>query len=227
MAEVIQRGSGIFKDAAGNVIKITGLTENDINKIKQHGTDIETLKAKIANNDKGQPELALKDYYTTDAYKDEMKVGVFYKVPFNASNEYLEWDMTTGLPKDPQTVATVTDLKPKYFQVVMKNEAGVVQKLGREDIQTSFVNVAFLTATQTFTGDNTFDKDITYAGADQDVDTLNDNKFATAKWVRAVTAKKITEAGHLAGSFSATGEPAEDTLVANTITFYRAVDQLA
>ena len=37
MAENIQRGSGIFKDTAGNVIKIQGLTDNDINKIKQHG----------------------------------------------------------------------------------------------------------------------------------------------------------------------------------------------
>lgn len=227
MAENIKYGSGIFKDAAGNVIKIQGWTENDINKVKQHGTDIEALKAKVANSDKGQPELALKDYYTTDAHKDEMKVGVFYKVPFNAGNEYLEWDMTTGLPKDPQTVATVTDLTPKYFQVVMKNEAGVVQKLGREDIQTSFVNVAFLTATQTFTGENTFEKDITFTGTDQDVDTLNDNKFATAKWVRALATKKINEAGHLAGSFNATGEPQEDTLVANTIVFYKAVDQLA
>lgn len=227
MAENIQRGSGIFKDAAGNVIKIQGLTNNDINKIKQHGTDIETLKAKVDSINRGQVELALKDYYTTDANKDEMEVGVFYKVPFNANNEYLEWDMTTGLPKDPQTVPTVTDLKPKYFQVVVKNEAGVVNKLGREDFQASFTNVAFLTATQTFTGENTFEKDITFTGTDQDVDTLNDNKFATAKWVRAVAAKKINEAGHLAGSFSATGEPTEDTLVANTIVFYKAVDQLA
>ena len=227
MAENIQYGSGIFKDAAGNVIKIQGWTENDINKVKQHGTDIAALKAKVDNLNHGQVELALKDYYTTDANKDEMEVGVFYKVPFNASNEYLEWDMTTGLPKDPQTVNTVTDLKPKYFQVVMKNEAGVVQKLGREDIQTSFVNVAFLTATQTFTGENTFEKDITFTGTDQDVDTLNDNKFATAKWVRAVADKKIREAGHLAGSFNATGVPQDDTLTANTITFYKAVDLLA
>ena len=76
----------------------------------------------------------------------------------------------------------------------MKNEAGVVQKLGREDIQTSFVNVlAFLTATQTFTGENTFEKDITFTGTDQDVDTLNDNKFATAKWgvLCASATKKI------------------------------------
>lgn len=227
MAENIKYGSGIFKDATGNVIKIQGWTENDINKVKKQGTDIEALKVKVDSINHGQVGLALKDYYTTDAHKDEMEVGVFYKVPFNAKNEYLEWDMTTGLPKDPQTVPTVTDLKPKYFQVVIKNEAGVVQKLGREDIQTSFADVAFLTATQTFTGENTFEKDITYGGTDQDVDTLNDNKFATAKWVRAVADKKILEAGHLSGSFNATGEPQDNALVANTITFYKAVDQLA
>lgn len=227
MAEKIQRGSGIFKDAAGNVIKIQGLTDNDINKIKQHGTDIETLKAQVNSINEGQRKIALKDFYTTDAHKAEMEVGVYYSVPFNASNEYLEWDMSTGKPKDPQTVDTVIDLVPKYFQIVMKNEGDVVQKLGRQDIQSSFADVAFLTATQTFTGENTFEKDITYGGTDQDVDSLNDNKFATAKWVRAVTEKKINEAGHLAGSFSASGEPQDDTLGANTITFYKAVDLLA
>lgn len=227
MAENIKYGSGIFKDAAGNVIKIQGWTENDINKVKQHGTDIETLKAQVNSINEGQRKIALKDFYTSEAHKAEMEVGVYYSVPFNANNEYLEWDMSTGKPKDPQSVVTVVDLVPKYFQIVMKNEGDVVQKLGRQDIQSSFADVAFLNATQTFTGENTFDRDITYAGTDQDVDTLNDNKFATAKWVRAVTAKKITEAGHLAGSYNATGEPTEDTLVANTIVFYRAVDQLA
>lgn len=227
MAENIKHGAAIFKDASGNVIKVQGLTENDINKIKQHGTDIEALKAQVNSINEGQRKIALKDFYTSDAHKAEMEVGVYYSVPFNANNEYLEWDMSTGKPKDPQSVATVVDLVPKYFQIVMKNEGDVVQKLGRQDIQSSFADVAFLTATQTFTGDNTFDKDIIYAGADQDVDSLNDNKFATAKWVRAVADKKISEAGHLAGSFSATGAPQDDTLGANTITFYKAVDQLA
>lgn len=227
MAENIKHGAAIFKDASGNVIKVQGLTENDINKIKQHGTDIEALKAQVNSINEGQRKIALKDFYTTDAHKAEMEVGVYYSVPFNAKNEYLEWDMSTGKPKDPQTVNTVVDLVPKYFQIVMKNEGDVVQKLGRQDIQSSFADVAFLSATQTFTGDNTFEKDITFTGTDQDVDSLNDNKFATAKWVRAVAAKKITEAGHLSGSFNAAGEPQDDTLGANTITFYKAVDQLA
>lgn len=227
MAENIKHGAAIFKDASGNVIKIQGLTENDINKIKQHGTDIEALKAQVNSINEGQRKIALKDFYTSDADKAEMEVGVYYMVPFNAGNEYLEWDMTTGKPKDPQTNGTTVDLVPKYFQIVMKNEGGNVQKLGRQDIQSSFSDVAFLTATQTFTGENTFEKDITYGGTDQDVDSLGDNKFATAKWVRAVADKKILEAGHLSGSFNATGEPQDNALVANTITFYKAVDQLA
>ena len=38
------------------------------------GYDIEALKAKnTVNSDKVSQELALKDYYTTDAHKDEMK----------------------------------------------------------------------------------------------------------------------------------------------------------
>lgn len=225
MAEKVIHGAAIFKDAQGNTVKVQGLGPNDVNTLKQMKTDIEANKAAIAAMDQGQRKIALNDYYTDETHKDEMAVGVYYMVPFNASNEYLEWDMKTGKPKDPQTSGTVTDLKIKYFQIVFKNSDDVVNKLGRQDVQTSFDDVAFLTATQSFSGDNTFTKDVTMS-AEQNVDSLGDDKLATAKFVRAVADKKINDAGHLKGSFSNTGEPGDDAILANQIVFYSAVDQL-
>lgn len=226
MAEKVLYGSAIFKDGQGNTVKVLGLSENDKNKLKQALADIENLKTEVDKSNRGQVTIALKDYYTNETHKDEMAVGVYYRVPFNSDDQFLEFDPETGKPKDPQTGGTVTNLKVAYFQIVMKNSSNTVNKLAKQELQLSFEGLATLKGTQTFTGDNTFEKDITFTGTDQDVDTLNDNKFATAKWVRAVADKKITEAGHLKGTFSNTGEPQDDQIVNNQITFYAAVDQL-
>lgn len=226
MAEKVLYGSAIFKDGQGNTVKVLGLSENDKNKLKQALADIENLKTEVDKSNRGQVTIALKDYYTDDTHKDEMAVGVYYRVPFNKQDQFLEFDPETGKPKDPQTNGTVTDLEVAYFQIVMKNSSDTVNKLAKQVLQLSFEGMATLAGTQTFTGDNTFEKDITYSGAEQNVDSLGDDKFATAKWVRAVADKKILEAGHLSGKFSNTGEPQDDQILNNQITFYAAVDQL-
>lgn len=226
MAETILKGSAIFKDAQGNIVNLTCFSQNDIDKLKQALTDIENLKLEADKSNRGQVTIALKDYYTNEDHKDEMAVGVYYRVPFNSDDQFLEFDPETGKPKDPQTGGTVTNLKVAYFQIVMKNSSDVVNKLAKQVLQLSFEGMATLAGTQTFTGENTFEKDITYSGADQDVDSLGDMKLATAKFVRAVADKKINDAGHLKGSYSATGKPADDQVLANQIVFYTATDQL-
>ena len=226
MAETILKGSAIFKDAQGNIVNLTCFSQNDIDKLKQALTDIENLKLEADKSNRGQVTIALKDYYTNEDHKDEMAVGVYYRVPFNSDDQFLEFDPETGKPKDPQTGGAVTNLKVAYFQIVMKNSSDVVNKLAKQVLQLSFEGMATLAGTQTFTGENTFEKDITYSGADQDVDSLGDKKLATAKFVRAVADKKINDAGHLKGSYSATGKPQDDQVLANQIVFYTATDQL-
>lgn len=225
MPEKVLYGSAIFKDGQGNTVKVLGLSENDKNKLKQALADIENLKTEVDKSNRGQVTIALKDYYTDETHKDEMAVGVYYRVPFNKQDQFLEFDPETGKPKSPQTNDTVTDLEVAYFQIVMKNSSDVVNKLAKQVLKLSFEGMATLAGTQTFTGDNTFEKDITVS-ATQNVDSLGDDKVATAKFVRDVADKKITEAGHLKGTFSNTGEPQDDQLVNNQITFYAAVDQL-
>lgn len=225
MPEKVLYGSAIFKDGQGNTVKVLGLSENDKNKLKQALTDIENLKTEVDKSNRGQVTIALKDYYTNEDHKDEMAVGVYYRVPFNKSDEFLEFDPETGKPKSPQTNPAVTDLEVAYFQIVMKNSSDAVNKLAKQVLKLSFEGMATLAGTQTFTGDNTFEKDITVS-AQQDVDALGADKLATAKFVRDLADKKINEAGHLKGTFSNTGEPGDDTLVNNQIAFYAAVDQL-
>ena len=225
MPEKVLYGSAIFKDGQGNTVKVLGLSENDKNKLKQALTDIENLKTEVDKSNRGQVTIALKDYYTNEDHKDEMAVGVYYRVPFNKQDQFLEFDPETGKPKNPQTDANVTDLEVAYFQIVMKNSSDAVNKLAKQVLKLSFEGMATLAGTQTFTGDNTFEKDITVS-ATQSVDSLGDDKLATAKFVRDLADKKINEAGHLKGTFSNTGEPQDDQIVNNQITFYAAVDQL-
>lgn len=228
----ITHGAAIFKDAQGNTIKVQGLTENDITKIKKHGTDIEAIQQKISRLDEAQSKIAFKDFYTDETHKADMAPGVFYMVPFNAADEYLEWDEATGKPKAgqmkpaPNNTQPKTDLKVAYFQIVMKNSNDQVNKLGKQEVQPNFEDFAKLKANNKFTADNTFEKDITVNAA-QDVDTLGDKKLATAKFVKDLTDKKITEAGHLKGKFHAAGVPDEGALKANEIVFYKAQDLLA
>ena len=83
MPEKVLYGSAIFKDGQGNTVKVLGLSENDKNKLKQALTDIENLKTEVDKSNRGQVTIALKDYYTNEDHKDEMAVGVYYRVPFN------------------------------------------------------------------------------------------------------------------------------------------------
>lgn len=224
MAENVTHGAAKFKDAQGNTVVVQGLSNNDVTKVKGYFTksdtnaqEIESLKATVKSINQGQRMLAYKDYFTNEDHKDEMAVGVFYVVPFNTQGQFLEFDPKTGKPKDPQAVEGVTDLKVAYTELVYKNSDETVNKLGRQDTQMSFADMATLSTDQTFTGTKTFSKDVVMT-ATQDATSLEDNKLATAKFVREVADQKIAAAGHLMGKYSAS-DPG-DSIEANQIVFY-------
>lgn len=225
MAKILN-GSAVYKDAQGNIIQQLGLSANDINKIKEYFAKTTTLEQVVKSINAGQRQIALKDYYTDETHKAEMAVGVYYMVPFNAGDQWLEWDETTGKPKSPQTNTAVTDIKLAYFQIVYKNSSDAVQKLGKQEVKSSFANVAYIDANNTFTGDNTFEKDITVS-ATQDVATLGDNKLTTAKWVRDKIANDIAAAHHVTAKYYENGMPQDDALVTGEIALFTATDLLA
>lgn len=224
MADTVLYGSGIFKDAQGNVVQVQGLTEADVGKIKEYHGKVDTLEQLMKAVNAGQKMIALQDYYTTEDYKSEMAIGVYYMVPFNASDEYLQWDEKTGAPKADQE--GVTDHKVAYFWVVMKNSDDTVNKLGKQDIVGDIKGYATLAGTQTFTGDNTFDKDITVT-VEQDHNSLGDTKLPTMKTVKALVDQKVLDAGHLKGKYYATGKPDDGSLVVNEIAFFAATNIIA
>lgn len=237
MAEAVTHGAAKFKDAQGNTVVVQGLSNNDVSKVKQYfqksdtnESEIKRIEGLVKSVNQGQRMIALKDYYTTEDNKDEMAVGVYYMVPFNAADEYLEWDEKTGKPKADQNKPNVdppekiTDLKVAYFQIVMKNSDDGVNKLGKQEVQPTFKDVAFLSANNTFAGDNTFSKNVT-CSVTQSVDDLPAQALATGKFVRDTVTKKISEAGHLAGKYSAS-DPGE-SVEANQIVFYPTPDLLA
>lgn len=220
----IAYGKVVFKDSTGQEIQIPGFSENDINKLKENIAKVTALEGKVNSLNNGQFTIAYKDFYTDETHKAEMEVGTFYLVPFNTQGQFLEFDPDTGKPKNPQTNGGVTDLNVAYYEQVFKNSSDTVNKLGKQEVQMSFADMAKLSANQTFAGDNTFSKDITVT-ASQDVDGLADTKVATAKFVRDVTDKKILDAGHIKGKYSAT-DPGS-SIAANEMIFFPATDLLS
>lgn len=220
MAVNIKYGSGVFRDAEGNVVYIQGLTQNDVQTIKTTIAKVNDLEKKSANQ--GIIQLAYKDYYTDDTYKTEMQVGVRYRVPFNASNEFIEFDPTT---RQPKTDAGPSDKTVAYEEWVMKDSTDAVLQLGRHSVYANEVHVVHDDTIENITGAYTFTQDVTMT-ATQDVSSLGDTKLATAKFVRDSITKNITEAGHLTGRYLAT-DIDEGQLVANQIVFVAAKDLLA
>ena len=225
MADTAKIANFILKDGQGNIQHIRSLTENDVTKIKQALTDIEQLKQNFASSNAGQRQLAYKDFYSADTNDSEMVAGTYYMVPFNAAGAFLEFDPATGKPKNPQPVAETVDLVVSYYEIVYKPAEGAKAKLGRMNANISLANVLYDNKDATVSAHFTFSQDVD-GPAVQDVDSLGDTKLATAKFVRDLTAKKITEAGHLTGKFYDTGKPEEAALVTNELAFYVATDLL-
>lgn len=219
MAETVKFGSGIFKDAQGNIVRIQGLTENDVNKLKQAFTDIEALKEGVQAANSGQRELAYTDLTLPAAATTGLNAGTYYLVPFNAQNQFLEFDPATGKPKDPQTEGGTTDLIVKYFTIMYFNGTALAN-VGRQDVQTNLSNVVYDNKNATLTAEYTFSNDITVNATQQS--SLADNKLATAKFVRDT----VTAAGHMKGTYAA-ADPGDGSLETNTLYFIPAVNLLS
>lgn len=219
MAETVKFGSGIFKDAQGNIVRIQGLTENDVNKLKQAFADIETLKQGVDAANSGQRELAYTDLTQPDVPTTGLNAGTYYLVPFNAQNQFLEFDPATGKPKDPQAVPETTDLIVKYFTIMYFNGTAL-SNVGRQDVQTNLSNVVYDNKNATLTAEYTFNNDITVTTTQES--SLADNKLATAKFVRDT----VGAAGHMKGTYAA-ADPGDGALEANTMYFVPAVNLLA
>lgn len=225
MADTAKIANFILKDGQGNIQHIRSFTENDVTKIKQAITDIAQLKQDMATINAGQATRAYKDYYSSNEHDAEMDAGVLYLVPFNAQGEFLEYDPETDQPKNPQPVATVTDLVPAYYECVYKGAGGTKTKRGRINANLDLTGVLYNNKDATISAHFTFSQDVDGLSV-QDVDSLGDTKLATAKFVRDTVNKKVTEAGHLTGKFYDTGKPDEGALVTNELAFYVATDLL-
>lgn len=225
MADTAKIANFILKDGQGNIQHIRSFTENDVTKVKQAIADIAQLKQDMASINAGQATKAYKDYYSSNDHDAEMDAGVLYLVPFNAQGEFLELDPETDQPKNPQTVPEVTDLNIAYYECVYKGSGGTKTKRGRINANLSLANVLYDNKDATVSAHFTFSQDVDGPSV-QDVDSLGDTKLATAKFVRDVATKKVTEAGHLTGKYYATGKPEEAALVTNELAFYVATDLL-
>lgn len=219
LPEGVKWGSALFKDDQGHTVGVQGWTPDDVQTVKTMKSDIETLKQSVAAANSGQRELAYKDLTQPSADTAGLNAGTYYLVPFNAQNQFLEFDPSTGKPKDPQTVPETTDLIVKYFTIMYFNGTALAN-VGRQDIQANISNVVYDNKDATLTANYTFANDIT-VNATQ-TDALGDTKLATAKFVRDTVAK----AGHMKGKYYET-DPGVAALVVNELAFIPAVNLLA
>lgn len=132
---------------------------------------VDPINTRVTNNEaridaliSGGIQVAYKDY-TLEENQDEMLEGALYKLPHNASDEFVALDPKTGQPLDPQPVPEVTDLKVTYLLVLIKNSEGTVSEVGREYLQGSLQGVVYADKPNTFTQTNTFNAGINASGS--------------------------------------------------------------
>ena len=223
-ATTIKKGSAKFYDRdTDTVILIPGLSDNDIAKLNKHTTDIAQLFKLVNAANSGQRELAYSDLTQPDAPTEGLVSGTYYLVPFNAQNQFLEFDQATGKPKNPQTVVATTDLIVKYFTIMYFNGTAL-SNVGRQDVQSNIEHVLYDNTNETITADYTFEKDITVNATQEQ--GLADTKLTTAKFVREHVSAQIAAAGHIVGKYSAT-TPEDGTLVPDEMVFFPATDALS
>lgn len=203
-------GSIVVKDASGNSVVVRSLTDADLAQLKQDHTRLLELAAIADAKENGGRQLAYVDY-TQTANQTSMQVGTYYMVPFNSTDQFIEFDPATGKPKTEQTAA------PKivsYYTLMYKGTAeGPAADLGDMEVRLNFDDLAHLNTPNTFTGKQTI------TGVEQTVATIEDGEIATGKVVKEVNtlATGKAELVHLASA------PQEDTAIQpNQIGFYTA-----
>lgn len=152
----------------------------------------------------GDWNIAMMDF-TQEAYQNSMDEGVFYSVPFNAADQYLQIDPETGKPADTQAQG-VTDKVVDHFVIMYKAPSSkMVMNLGERKIAPDFDDVPLLSRDNTFAGVNTF-KDAQKAtpSVDPNLGDVQDKSFITkselisyftknAPWNNVVTEEPLPE----------------------------------
>lgn len=140
-------------------------------------TITDDLNEKIKSVNKGQSQLAYKDY-TQVGNQGEMVIGTYYKVPFNSEDKFILFDKNTGKPATTQDPNVGENRKVAKYVIMFKGDDGNVSNLGEEDPRIDFEDMASKSKDNTFTGSNTFNKSITAVGgitSDHSVDVATDN----------------------------------------------------
>ena len=152
----------------------------------------------------GNWTIAMSDF-TKEAFQASMDEGVFYSVPFNAADQYIQIDPETGKPAETQADG-VTDKKVDHFVIMYKAPTSkLVMNLGERKIAPNFEDVPLLSADNNFAGTNTF-KDAQKAtpSVDPELGDVNDKSYIAkseliayfnkhSPWSNVVTAEPAVE----------------------------------
>ena len=106
----------------------------------QMTTDITAMKGRLDALESGSRQFALKDYSQT-ANQSEMVVGVYYYVPFDSDNAFIQLD-EHGQPTGGKTI--------HHFDVYMKGSDGVVTKITTQYTDGNLQGVAYTNKKATF-----------------------------------------------------------------------------
>ena len=161
----------------------------------------------------GNWTIAMSDF-TQEAHQQEMDEGVFYSVPFNAADQYIQIDPETGKPAETQAEG-VTDKKVDHFVIMYKAPTSkLVMNLGERKIAPDFNDVPLLSRDNTFTGINTF-KDAQKAtpSVDPELGDVSDKSYIAKSELIAYFNK------HSPWNNVVTEEPAVEDMVPGQIYF--------
>lgn len=157
--------------------------------------------------------IAMQDF-TQTAVQGAMDEGVFYSVPFNAADQYIQIDPETGKPAETQADG-VTDKKVDHFVVMYKAPTSkLVMNLGDRKVAPDFADVPLLSKDNNFSGTNSF-KDAQKAtpSVDAELSDVNGKSFITKSELISYFTK------HAPWSNVVTVEPALEDMVPGQIYF--------
>lgn len=161
----------------------------------------------------GNWTIAMSDF-TQEAHQQEMDEGVFYSVPFNAADQYIQIDPETGKPAETQAEG-VTDKKVDRFVIMYKAPTSkLVMNLGERKIAPDFNDVPLLSRDNTFAGVNTFnDAQKATPSVDPELGDVNDKSYIAKSELIAYFNK------HSPWNNVVTEEPAIEDMVPGQIYF--------
>ena len=152
----------------------------------------------------GNWSIAMQDF-TNPLYQGAMDEGVFYSVPQNAADQYIQIDPETGRPAEVQADGT-TDKKVDHFVIMYKAPTSkLVMNLGERKIAPDFNDVPLLSKDNTFTGTNVFkDAQKQTSSVDPQLGDVSANSYVTktelvnyftanAPWSNVVTVEPEAE----------------------------------